>query len=455
MTDQRDAQQDQQGDQRRDQQAERGGGHGLRSSSGASTLLSRAAAVVAAAVLAAVAIVTLPARSEAAPPSTNPVTAAQYGARWAATKVNAEGFVPGAISAPNVSATIETALALQQAGVEQAAYERIVTWLQANVELAINPDGTNDSPGNLGELLLISTAAGIDETNFGGQNLLTRLDATLGQFAPGLYGKSDPSFDGVFRQSLALIGLATAADPGPGAVPAVAVQWLADQQCDATVPAAAGGWQPYRADLAVPCVAPNTTTFEGPDTNSSAVAVQALVATGALGGAPKAAALDFLAAAQSASGGFAFIPGGDIDPNSTALVILAILAGGEDPAGGRWSKSGGTAFSSLLSWQLGCDAAVTDRGAFASPFSGGAPDAFATRQATWGAAGKLFGMTGVATFVVAPVPCEAPTTTTTSPTTSTTTSTTPTSTTTSTVALPASDPAQPAAAVVVTPAFAG
>jgi hypothetical protein len=409
----------------------------------------RTAAALAVVALAAAAVIALPARSEAAPPSADPPTAAAYGARWAATKVNAEGFVPGPTNAPNVSATIETALALQEAAVEKPTYDRIVTWLQANVATAINPDATNDSPGNLGELLLIATAAGIDPTAFGGQDLKARLAATLGQFAPGLYGKSDPTFDGAFRQSIALLGLHAAGGP----VAPSAVAWLAGQQCDATVPAAAGGWQPYRADPAVPCVAPNTTTFEGPDTNSSAMATQALVATGGFVGGGRAAALDFLAAAESSSGGFAFIPGGDIDPNSTALVILAIIAGGEDPAAGRWAKAGGTPYTSLLSWQLGCGAALADRGAFTSPFSSGAPDDLANRQAVWGASGRPFGAAGVVAFQTAPVPCEAPTTTTTTtPTSSTSTSTTSTT--------AGADPqavgtAAPAAAVAVSPAFTG
>ncbi len=419
------------------------------SSSARSTRRGRAVAALLVVAVAA-AVVALPARSEAAPPSNDPVSAAAYGARWAATRVNDAGFVPGATNAPNVSATIETALALQQAAVEKATYDRIVAWLQANVGLAIDPDGTGDSAGNLGELLLIATAAGIDPTSFGGQDLKARLAATLGQFAPGLYGKSDPTFDGAFRQSLALLGLHSVGGP----VPAAAVNWLAAQQCDATVPAAHGGWQPYRADVGVPCVAPNTTTFEGPDTNSSAMAVQALVATGGLGAGARTAALDFLAAAEASSGGFAFIPGGDVDPNSTALVILAIIAGGEDPAGGRWAKAGGTPYTSLLSWQLGCSAAVADRGAFTSPFSSGAPDALANRQAVWGASGHLFGSGGVVAFQVAPVPCEVPTTTSTS-TSTTIPSTTTTSTTTPATETPAVGAAAPATAVAVSPAFTG
>lgn len=353
----------------------------------------------------------------ATPPSPDPTTAAQFGARWAATQVNPSGFVPGPTSTPNLSATIETAITLASAGVEQPTFNAIVTWLQANAASAIDPDGTGDNPGNLGNLLMIAHAAGVDPTAFGGQNLITRLGATLGGFAPGLYGAADPTYDGVYRQSLALLGLEAAGVT----LPATAVAWLEGQQCDATVAAAHGGFEAFRADTAVACVAPDPNTFVGPDTNSTAIAVQALAVVSGFGGG--AAALDFLNAAESATAGFAYITGGTDDPNSTSLVILGIIAGGESPTTGRWTKGAADPYTSLLGWQLGCDQAAADRGAFASPFSSGAADAFATRQAVWGAAGKPFPLTGPASFQVAPVPCAPPTTTTTAPTTTTTVTT--------------------------------
>lgn len=393
------------------------------------------------------------ARAGAAAPPVESSLAAEYGARWVAARVNAEGFVPGPTDDPNVSATIDTALALQQAGVEGTTYASILAWLQSNVELAIDPDGTTDSAGNIGKLLLLSAGAGIDPTAFGGEDLVSRLAATLGAFAPGLYGASDPTYDGSFRHALAVLGLRAVGRP----VPPAAVAWLAAQQCDATTPTAEGGWQPYRADLGIPCDAPDEMTFMGPDTNSSALAVQAMVAAGGWDAAARVAALDFLAAAQGADGGFPFIPGGTVDPNSTSLVILGIIAGGEDPSTGRWLVGTATPYSSLLGWQLACPAAVEDRGAFASPFSNGAADDYATRQAVWGAAGRPFGATGARTFAVAAVPCEplqvASTTTTTS--TTSTTSTTTTAPPGGGIVAPSMTAAPAAVVVGATPRFAG
>jgi hypothetical protein len=186
--------------------------------------------------------------------------------------------------------------------------------------------------------------------------------------------------------------------------------------------------------------------YTGPDTNATSVAIWALDGVGITTGIDDA--LDFLDAAQDSDGGFPYVSGGAVDPNSTALVILAVLAGGEDPSAGRWVEGASTPFTSLLSWQVGCDAPVADRGGFASPFSAGAPDPGATGQATWGAAGRTFPL-GPVTFSTAAEPCVPPTTSTTTtsaPTTSTTTITTPTT---------AVTPAPVAQAVVTQPRLAG
>ncbi|MEZ5142720.1 MAG: hypothetical protein R2726_09420 [Acidimicrobiales bacterium] len=52
------------------------------------------------------------------------------------------------------------------------------------------------------------------------------------------------------------------------------------------------------------------------------------------GGAAVTAGLAFLDGVQAGSGGFAFVPGGDPDPNSTALVVQAIVAGERTPRSG-------------------------------------------------------------------------------------------------------------------------
>jgi hypothetical protein len=378
--------------------------------------------------------------AHAAPPTDDPATAAGYGARWLATRFDPAGFVPTPTNTPNVSSTLEYTVALATAGVERPTFDRALTWLQANVEsvIVIGPD---DDPGRLGYLMLVAEAAGIDPTSFGGVDLPARLLASEGAFAPGLFGAADPTYDGAFRQSIAITGLVASGT----AVPATASAWLVDQQCDDATPAAAGGWQAYRADTSQPCDVPDPDTYTGADTNATAAAIMALEAIGPFAGTDDA--LDFLDGAQGPDGGFPYVSGGAVDPNSTALVILGLVAAGEDPTSGRWAGSADPV-TSLLSWQVGCDAAAGDQGGFASPFSAGAPDPGATGQAVWGAAGKPFPLTAPVVFADAPVPCVAPTTTTTT----TTAPSTPTTVVTTTTTVPASPVA---ASVIVQPTLAG
>lgn len=353
----------------------------------------------------------------AGPPTDQPRTAARYGAHWLAGTVTAGGYVEDANGAPAPGPTVSVGLALAAAGSEDDALARVVAWVSAHVDdyvVVDNGGSPVDSPGNLGYLLVLVRAVGRDATSFGGSDLVARLQATLGAYHPtpgtpvaGLYGATDPTYDGAFRQSLAVLGLVAAGVTPPGA----ALDWLVAQQC-APPSSAAGGWQAYRADPSSACDPPDPSAFTGPDTNSTALALEALAAAGR---GPSHDGLAFLAAAQEGDGGFGFIGGGGSDPNSTALVIQGIVAAGESPAGGRWrTASGATPFSSLLSWQLGCDAAPADQGAFASPYSAQGPDAYATEQAVWGASGQAFPLSeatgGIATepacvtAVTTPVP---------------------------------------------------
>ncbi|MFJ9694988.1 prenyltransferase/squalene oxidase repeat-containing protein [Kitasatospora sp. NPDC101183] len=187
----------------------------------------------------------------------------------------------------------------------------------------------------------------------------------------GLYGKSDPTYDGVWRQSLALTALA-----GAKVTPAdSAVGWLTGQQCED------GGWPSFRAAGAA-CDA----KFE--DSNATSVAVQALIA---LGGHKDAVdkGVQWLKANQNADGSWAYNPGNPGDANSTGLAVNALLAAGADPAG--VAKAGRSAYDGLALYQLGCTAPADQRGAFAyQPAAQGgalAPNGLATGQAALAAVG--------------------------------------------------------------------
>ena len=132
----------------------------------------------------------------------------------------------------------------------------------------------------------------------------------------GLYGTADPTFDGVYRQSLSILAL-NASDQK---VPASAVRWLKKQQCSD------GGFMAYRADASVACQAPDPINYAGQDSNSTALAAVALLETGNKAQARKAA--KWLAEHQGADGGWAYYPaaGSTSDTNSTALAIGSLTA---------------------------------------------------------------------------------------------------------------------------------
>jgi squalene cyclase len=106
------------------------------------------------------------------------------------------------------------------------------------------------------------------------------------------------------------------------AVPAQAVQFLEAAQWPA------GGWE-WDAGW-------------GEDTNSTALAIQALAAAGEPAGSSAVLkGLNYLDAAQNDDGGFPYSPtspwGTDSDANSTAYVVQALLAVGQSPSAARWS----------------------------------------------------------------------------------------------------------------------
>jgi hypothetical protein len=321
----------------------------------------------------------------ASPPTDDPALAAEYGAGWLAAQIAPDGSLPGGFDPLGDAGS--AALALGTSGVAGDAFDRAVGYVRDNIDdfVAYPFDPTIDDPGRLGKAVMLAEQAGEDPSTFGGTDLVARLQATLGLFEPGLYGAADPSFDGVFRQGLAVTGLlAAGVDP-----PDVAFDWLGDQQCTAP-PAAAGAWEDYRADTTVDCDAPDPNTFAGPDTNSTALAIMALEAADEVYPSPAA----FLAANQNADGGWPFIPGLGSDPSSTSLIIRALVSMGEDPD--DWPTSGGDPWSSLLSWQQGCDSPAADQGAFTSAFADppGTPDVFSTVDGVAGATGLPYPLDG-------------------------------------------------------------
>ena len=171
--------------------------------------------------------------------------------------------------------------------------------------------------------LLIAAVAAVTAVTVG----LSPMASAAPSATTGLYGAGDPTYDGVYRQSLAIAGLvATGNRPAPAAI-----TWLLDQQC------ADGSFQAYRANLSAPCDASDPVNFTGPDTNSTATALMALtaldksirtsraVATRVASAARKAST--WLLRRQNSDGGWSWSPGGASDANSTGLVASSLLTG--------------------------------------------------------------------------------------------------------------------------------
>lgn len=226
----------------------------------------------------------------------------------------------------------------------------VVDYLRTNAAAAC-PAATATSPsaGNCGDLIQAALAAGADAHSFGGLDLVARLNAYYDP-ATGKYGDGQ-----AFTQALAIQGLVAAGQT----VPAAALTFLH------TAEDGDGGWdfQDVHDD-------PNAATnFDTSDSNSTAMVLMALDAAG--DHSRDSAGLGWLHTLQNSDGGFSF-QGGGSDPDSTALVLQAILATGASPTSPDWTVSGHTPIADLIATQ---DAS----GGYTFP-GNAAPDAFTTSQ---------------------------------------------------------------------------
>ena len=315
--------------------------------------------------------------------------AVQAGAAWLAGQLNASGFIPTTPggSQPDLSDTVQTVLALSAADADLAQARRGLGVMAANVDAYVSMAGS-DGPGQLALLILAAEALGADPRSFGGTDLVARLLATqqtTGADA-GLFGTSAQVTDyaaGGYQQGLALAALAAAGVRGTSQISA-ATAWLVAAQCPS------GGWT--TPDNSVnPCDG-LPSAYAGPDTNSTALAVEGLAAQGALGTAVAAAAASFLEHGQDADAGWSYFPNtaatpGVTDPDSTALVLQALGALGLSSASPVLDRGSATPATALAAFQLTGGA---DAGAFTYPGAPSTGNLLATYQAVPALAGLSF-----------------------------------------------------------------
>lgn len=285
-------------------------------------------------------------------------TPADAAATWLiTTHQNNDGgytsFSAGANQAPSdVGGTVDVLLALAAAGADTT---EPVAYLQSDPD-ALAAYATQ-SGGAAGKLVLALASAGPNPRDIGGADLVVSLTDHLSP--TGSYNAST-----AFDQSLALLALAAAKEP----IPAEAIEWLVALQ--ATEGETAGSWDDGFG------------TTGNPD--NTAMAIMALLASGlAADETPIAAAREFLAQAQLPTGGWGYAPGLPESANSTALVIQALRALGEDfiTPGNEWQQPEDGPVDALLAWQ-------SETGAFQADFgSGRFDDFFTTVQAIPAVAG--------------------------------------------------------------------
>jgi hypothetical protein len=311
------------------------------------------------------------------------LTAAQAGAGWIARDVSPSGAVIDAYSGKESPAeTAAAILALVAAGEGANQVTAAVHWLERHFGPYVAVAGVDD-PGRLGLVILAAVAAGARPAAFGGHraanDLVARLTATerlrgrsAGRFHAGVSSNA-------FSQSYALLALVAVKAPRKDV--ALASTYLASRQCGD------GGWEYVRASVSEPCARPNPTTYSGPDTNSTALAVMAIRAAG---GHAAHDPLAFFERSQEADGSFGYIGvaghGQAGDADSTAEVVQALIALGalHDR---QFVRHGITPLRALVAFQYRCGAPASQRGELSAY---GAPSQFATLQAVPALAGSTF-----------------------------------------------------------------
>ena len=336
----------------------------------------------------ALAVVALPTSADAASsPSLPQPSSAQAGATWLADQFTPQGYIPSQSDpgTADLSSTANSILALASAE-RRPEHGRKRTLLHGgNVNDYVSQDGV-DGPGQLALLILDAHALGVDPTSFGGTNLVAaswqprrRRERTLDSSARS--HRSTTSTPASTTKVLALAALAATGDTKGSAIRS-AESWLLNQQC------ADGGWTSYESKNN-PCNG-SPADFEGPDTNSTALAIEGLAAQGDLSGGADTNAHAFLVHAQDSDGGWGYEPNtaktpGSTDPDSTALVIQAILALGDSPSKAPFTTNADPV-AVLESFQA---TSGDDQGSFSFPGVSG-PNLLSTYQAVPAVAGVVF-----------------------------------------------------------------
>lgn len=249
----------------------------------------------------------------------------------------------GAYGTSDLGQNIDAVIAVRAAGYDPA--KDLAGGKGPGQFLAAGAAGAT-SPAAAAKAALGVTALGLDPRAFGGVDLIDRVNDGY-DAAKGTYGADD------FSQSIAMLGLACTDHVVP---PAAATALKSTQMADT------GGWG-----------------FGGiADPDTTAIAIQALLASGTAKSDPAVVkGLAYLKTSQGNDGGWGFDPS-ESNASSTAYVIQALIALGENPEAAAYEKSGVNPVEFLVSQQQA-------DGSFK-----GFDAAYATNQALPALAGRTF-----------------------------------------------------------------
>lgn len=282
--------------------------------------------------LACAAVVAVPTPA-AAVATTDPADgAAGWLARQLANGDHMQVVIPDVGTFDDTGLTIDSYLAFAAAGVSGESAAKILTWLGGpGIILGYIGDGTVESYVSVAKLSLLVEVAGQDPTSYQGIDLIDRLQDLL--TGTGQF-KSKSNFPGDFTNTFtqSLAILALARADGV-TVPASAVSFLAGAQC------ADGGFPtPFVPEAGKQCTSlPDTT----------AMVVQALLAGGDTANAGEG--VKWLLDHQASDGGFG-------NSNDTGLAAQALRVAGKTAAADK-------AVAFLRTLQVGCDGTEANRGA--------------------------------------------------------------------------------------------
>lgn len=295
-------------------------------------------------ILVAVAVA-IPAAPAAAAPSDTHLHAGRTAAEWLAGELKGSQHQLTSFGQPDWGLTIDALIALSATGADPAEAGRVRDEVAAHADDYRTPawsPGTTIA-GATAKLLTAAVITGADPATFGGTDLraatlaLVRVDGVhTGRVSDATADSGNYTLDtsNAFGQSLAVIGLARS-----GGAPQPVVDFLIEQQCSD------GG---FRLDPDVGAFpqpeTPSPSCDDDPaavlDTDSTAMAVQALLAAADAGAdhaaASAAAGAAWLATRQRDDGGFGGSgPTSAANSNSTGLAGQALAASGNTAAADR------------------------------------------------------------------------------------------------------------------------